>query len=124
MLEEKGFRQSVSRRGNCLHNVVMQSFDSMEHFIVDNIMPNEQRMTSNSELKRAVDHVASCEKQLMEQPEETEQTVLTKFVWSQHEINRITAIENFILSFRLGVRLMTECEVNNKWKSADRLAMA
>lgn len=46
MLEEKGIRQSMSRRGNCLDNAViesffgilksellyLQSFDSMEHF--------------------------------------------------------------------------------------------
>lgn len=46
MLEEKGIRQSTSRKGNCLDNAVienffgilksellyLQSFDSMEHF--------------------------------------------------------------------------------------------
>lgn len=28
---------------------------------------------------------------------------------AQQEINSITAIENFILGFRLGIRLMAEC---------------
>ena len=57
--------------------------------------------------------VASCEKQLMEQFGEAEQTILTKLIRSQHEINGITALENFILGFRLGVRIMAECMDEN-----------
>ena len=44
---------------------------------------------------------------------ETEQEILTKLIQSQHEINSITATENFILGFRLGVRLMAECMDDN-----------
>ncbi len=35
--------------------------------------------------------------------------LLNTLISAQHEINRITALENFILGFRLGVRLMAEC---------------
>ena len=86
---------------------------TLEDFYYGNIIPSEQRMTPDSELKRAVDRVANCEKQLMERLEETEQEVLTKLIRSQHEINSITATENFILGFRLGVRLMAECMDDN-----------
>ena len=85
----------------------------LEDLYYGNITPNEQRMTPNSELKRAVDRVASYEKQLMELLEETEQEVLTKLIRSQHEIDSITATENFILGFRLGVRIMAECMDEN-----------
>ena len=85
----------------------------LEALYYGNITPNEQRMTPNSELKRAVDRVASYEKQLMEQLEETEQDILTKLIRSQHEIDSITATENFILGFRLGVRIMAECMDEN-----------
>ena len=78
-----------------------------------NITPSEQRMTPGSEMAKAVARVASCEKQLMEQLGEVEQAILTKFVRSQHEINSITATENFILGFRLGVRIMAECMDDN-----------
>nr|WP_325232740.1 DUF6809 family protein [uncultured Oscillibacter sp.] len=61
-----------------------------------------------SELKRAVDRVAKCEEQLMGLLDEDGQHVLTRLVRSQHEINSITATENFILGFRLGVRQMAE----------------
>ena len=66
-------------------------------------------MAPNSELKRAVDRVARFENQLTEQLNEAGQTILAKLIESQHEIDDITALENFILGFRLGVRMMAEC---------------
>ena len=86
---------------------------TLEDLYYGNIIPNEQQMTPGSELKRAVDRVAKYENQLMEQLEETEQETLTKLIRSQHEINSITATENFILGFRLGVRIMAECMDDN-----------
>ena len=49
----------------------------------------------------------------MEQLKETERELLTKLIRSQQEIDSITARENFILGFRLGVRLMSECMDDN-----------
>ena len=86
---------------------------TLEDLYYGNITPNEQRMVPGSEMKKAVDRVTSCEKQLMEQLGEAEQETLTKLIRSQHEINSITATENFILGFRLGVRLMVECMDEN-----------
>ena len=82
---------------------------TLEDLYYGNITPNEQQMTPGSEMEKAVARVASCEKQLLERLEETEQDALTKLIRSQHEINSITAVENFILGFRLGVRMMAEC---------------
>ena len=86
---------------------------TLEDLYYGNITPNEQRMVPGSELKKAVDRVTGCEKQLMEQLREAEQETLTKLIRSQHEINSITATENFILGFRLGVRIMAECMDDN-----------
>ena len=86
---------------------------TLEDLHYGNITPNEQQMTPGSEMEKAVARVASCEKQLLERLEETEQDALTKLIRSQHEINSITAIENFILGFRLGVRIMAECMDEN-----------
>ena len=86
---------------------------TLEDLYYGNITPNEQRMVPGSEMKKAVDRVTSCEKQLMEQLGEAEQETLTKLIRSQHEINSITATENFILGFRLGVRIMAECMDEN-----------
>ena len=81
---------------------------TLEDFYYGNITPNTQDMAPNSELKRAADRVARFENQLTEQLDETGQAILEKLIESQHEIDSITALENFILGFRLGVRLMAE----------------
>ena len=86
---------------------------TLEDLYYGNITPNEQQMIPGSELKRAMDRVTKYENQLMERLEETEQDILTKLIRSQHEIDSITALENFVLGFRLGVRLMAECMDDN-----------
>jgi len=86
---------------------------TLEDLYYGNITPNEQQMTPDSELEKAVARVTKYENQLMEQLEEIDQETLTKLIRSQHEINSITATENFILGFRLGVRLMAECMDEN-----------
>ena len=86
---------------------------TLEDLYYGNITPNEQQMTPGSELKQAVDRVTNYEKQPMKQLGETEQEILTKLIQSQHEIDSITALENFVLGFRLGVRLMAECMNEN-----------
>ena len=86
---------------------------TLEDLYYGNITPSEQRMIPGSEMKKAVDRVAKYENQLMEQLEEAERETLTKLIRSQHEINSITATENFILGFRLGVRIMAECMDEN-----------
>ena len=86
---------------------------TLEDLYYGNITPNEQQMTPDSELEKAVARVTKYENQLMEQLEEIDQETLTKLIQSQHEIDSITALENFILGFRLGVRLMAECMDEN-----------
>ena len=86
---------------------------TLEDLYYGNITPHAQDMSAGSELKQAVGRVARYESQLMEQLDETEQTILTKLIRSQHEIDSITARENFILGFRLGVRIIAECMDDN-----------
>ena len=81
----------------------------LENFYFGNITPSERVMTPDSPLARAIGHAARCEQQLNEQLNETERTLLAKLVNVQHEVNNITACENFVLGFRLGARIMAEC---------------
>ena len=87
--------------------------NTLEDLYYGNITPGEQQMTPNSELKKAVDHVARFEGQLTERLDEDGQTILAKLIESQHEIDSITALENFILGFRLGAKIMMECMDEN-----------
>ena len=85
----------------------------LEDFYYGNITPNAQDMAPNSELKRATDRVVRFENQLKELLDEAGQAVLAKLIESQQEIDSITALKNFILGFRLGVRMMAECMDDN-----------
>ena len=87
--------------------------NTLEDLYYGNITPGAQQIAPNSELKRATDRVARFEGQLTERLDEDGQTILAKLIESQHEIDSITALENFILGFRLGARLMAECMDNN-----------
>ena len=82
--------------------------NTLEDLYYGNITPGAQQMAPNSELKRATDRVTRFESQLTERLDEDGQTILSKLIESQHEIDSITALENFILGFRLGVKLMAE----------------
>ena len=86
---------------------------TLENFYYGNIIPFEQQMAASSDLRRAANKIAQCEQQLTERLGETEQTLLTELAKAQLEIDRITAVENFILGFRLGVRMMAECMDEN-----------
>ena len=86
---------------------------TLEDLYYGNITPGAQQITPNSELKRATDRVTRFESQLTERLDEDGQTILAKLIESQDEINSITALENFILGFRLGARMMAECMDDN-----------
>ena len=87
--------------------------NTLEDLYYGNITPNAQDMAPNSELKRATDRVTRFENQLTERLDETGQAVLAKLIESQQEIDSITAMENFILGFRLGAKIVIECMDNN-----------
>ena len=82
---------------------------TLEDLFYGNIVPNERQITANSELQRMVKRAAECERALTELLDEKDRHTLTALTSAQQEIDSITAIENFIMGFRLGVRLIMEC---------------
>ena len=87
--------------------------NTLEDLYYGNITPGTQQIVPNSELKRATDRVARFENQLTERLNGDGQTILAKLMESKDEVESITALENFILGFRLGVRLMAESMDDN-----------
>lgn len=81
----------------------------LEDFFNGNIIPYDKSISANSELMRKLECVASREEQLLKTLNEEERKLLDKLTETQRSIDGITAMENFILGFRLGVRLMAEC---------------
>ncbi len=91
----------------------------LEDLYFGNIVPYEKRMAVSSELRRLAKRAADCESQLTEQLNEEERQLLNTLINAQQEIDSITVMENFILGFRLGVRLMAECMDENDGELAD-----
>ena len=87
--------------------------NTLEDLYYGNITPGAQQITPNSELKRAVDRIARFESPLTERLDEDGQAILAKLLESKDEIESITALENFILGFRLGARITMECMDEN-----------
>jgi len=81
----------------------------LEDLYFGNIVPYEKRMAASSELRRLAKRASNCESQLAERLNEEEHQLLNLLTNAQQEIDSITAKENFILGFRLGIRLMAEC---------------
>ena len=82
---------------------------TLQDFYYGNLRPCEQRITAGSELQRAVDTVTRREEQLESKLDEAGQKILSEMSESQQTVDHITALENFILGFRLGAKIMLEC---------------
>ena len=87
--------------------------NTLEDLYYGNITPGTQQIAPNSELKRATDRVARFEDQLTERLDGDGQTILAKLIESKDEVESITALENFILGFRLGAKITMECMDEN-----------
>ena len=87
--------------------------NTLEDLYYGNITPGAQQMVHGSELQKAADRVARFESQLTERLDEDGKTILAKLIESKDEAESITALENFILGFRLGARLMAESMDDN-----------
>lgn len=81
----------------------------LEDLYFGNIEPYSKRIAPNSELQHLMKRAADCESQLAEQLNESGQKILDRLISVHHEINSITALEYFIMGFRLGARLIMEC---------------
>ena len=82
--------------------------DTLENLYFGNITPNDQIVKSGTALKKAMEQSAECEEQLTALLEGTEKTLLLRLINAENEIGSTMALENFILGFRLGVRMILE----------------
>ena len=70
---------------------------------------SDHPMPKGSEMYKLSARLCKCEETLaqgLDEPEKAQLEVLTRTQW---ELNCLTAEENFILGFRLGVQIMAEC---------------
>lgn len=86
---------------------------TLEDLYYGNIRPYESRISAGSELQRMTQRVDECEALLSERLDESGRHTLEALANAQQEINSITAVENFIIGFRLGAKLIIECMDDN-----------
>ena len=82
--------------------------NTLEDLYFGKITPNEQDITQGSVLADAMDRAEQCEEKLTTLLEGEEKTMLLRLLNAENEIGSTLALENFILSFRLGMRLAIE----------------
>ena len=81
---------------------------TLEDLYYGNISPAEQQYMRNTDYDKAIRTVSEKEEQLKLLLDEKEQELLKELVTAQVDLNGITAMENFIIGFRLGLRLGVE----------------
>ena len=82
--------------------------DTLEDLYFGNITPCDQTVRAGSALKQAMEQSEECEKQLTALLEDSEKKLLLRLINAENEIGSTMALENFILGFRLGVRMILE----------------
>ncbi len=69
----------------------------------------DHAIPSGSPMRKLSAHLTQCETKLKEQLDPDENVLLEDILKTQQDMDAVTAEENFILGFRLGVQLMAEC---------------
>ena len=82
--------------------------DTLEDLYFGKITPNEQNITPGSVLADAMARAEQYEEKLTTLLEGEEKTMLLRLLNAENEIGSTLALENFILGFRLGMRLAIE----------------
>jgi hypothetical protein len=82
---------------------------TLEDLYYGNIRPYESKISAGSELQRMTQRVDKCEARLSERLDESDRHTLEALTSAYQEINSINAVENFIIGFRLGPRLIIAC---------------
>ena len=85
----------------------------LEEFAYGNISPEDQCFESDSQYGQAMDAADSNEKKLIESMDEKEKALLEKYTDARDEINQLTAVNNFIYGYKLGVLMIAEAFVTS-----------
>ena len=82
--------------------------DTLEDLYYGDLRPNERQIAPDSPLSRALERAARYEEELTALLEGDARNLLLNFINAQDEVCGAMVLENFILGFRLGMRLAVE----------------
>ena len=82
--------------------------ETLEDLYYGNITPYDRQICSGTSLMKAMEQSQECEEQLTKLLEGEAHSLLLRLINAENEIGSTLALENFILGFRLGTRLILE----------------
>ena len=82
--------------------------ETLEDLYYGNITPYDRQIRSGTSLMNAMEQSQECEEQLTKLLEDKAYSLLLRLINAENEIGSTLALENFILGFRLGTRLILE----------------
>lgn len=77
-----------------------------------NITPADKEFVRNTEFDKAVKAFFSCEKELHDVLDENGNKTLIELMSAHNELLSFTGLENFKIGFRLGVKMICACLVD------------
>ena len=80
--------------------------ETLEDLYYMNITPYDRQIRSGTSLMKAMEQSHKCEEQLTKLLEGEAHSLLLRLINAENEIGSTLALENFILGFRLGARLI------------------
>ena len=82
--------------------------DTLEDLYYGNITPCDKRIKSGAPLQQVLDEAEQCEERLAAKLDDEGKAFLHRLSDAENEAASTIALENFILGFRLGMRLAVE----------------
>ena len=82
--------------------------DILEDLYYGNITPCDKRIKPGTALQQVLDEAEQCEERLAAQLDDEGKALLHRLSDAENEASSTIALENFILGFRLGMRLTVE----------------
>ena len=87
--------------------------DTLEDLYYGNITPCDKRVKSGTPLQQVLDEAEQCEERLAAKLDDEGKALLHRLSDAENEASSTIALENFILGFRLGMRLAVEGLLSN-----------
>ena len=84
----------------------------LDDFYYGNIKPADKEFVRNSEFDKALKAIFRCEKELRNALDETGNKTLIELLNAHNELLAVTGLENFKIGFKLGVKMICSCLVD------------
>ena len=77
-----------------------------------NIKPSDNEFVKNSEFEKALQAFCACESELRNMLDKNDTETLIELLNAHNELLMVTGLENFKIGFKLGVKMICSCLVD------------